>query len=85
MPSRLVRTGPELIRWTGAGGPFEYRLCPRVFSPSLVSEAIAGVLDVVEGAGVVLDVGCAVRSASTTACERRRGRLGHDWSGVASS
>jgi methylase of polypeptide subunit release factors len=58
MPSRLVRTGPDLIRWTGAGGPFEYRVCPRVFSPSLTSEAIAGVLDVVEDADVVVDVGC---------------------------
>ena len=58
MPSQLLRAGPDLVRWTGAGGPFEYQLCPRVFSPSLTSEAIADVLEVVENADVVLDVGC---------------------------
>jgi len=58
MPSQLLRAGPDLVRWAGAGGPFEYRLCPRVFSPSLTSEAIADVLEVVENADVVLDVGC---------------------------
>jgi methylase of polypeptide subunit release factors len=58
MPSQLARIGPELLRWTGASGPFEYQLSPRVFVPSLTSEAIAEVLDVVDGADVVLDVGC---------------------------
>jgi SAM-dependent methyltransferase len=58
MPSQLVPAGPELIRWVGAGGPFDYQLRPRVFSPTLTSEAIADVLDVVEDADVVLDVGC---------------------------
>ena len=56
--SQLLRARPELVRWAGAGGPFDYGLCPLVFSPTLASEAIAGVLDVVEGADVVLDVGC---------------------------
>jgi methylase of polypeptide subunit release factors len=58
MPSQLVHAGPELVRWAGAGGPFEYGLCPQVFRPTLTSEAIADVLDVVQGAEVVVDVGC---------------------------
>jgi methylase of polypeptide subunit release factors len=58
MPSQFVRVGPELLCWTGATGPFEYQLSPRVFLPSLTSEVIADTLGAVANADVVLDVGC---------------------------
>jgi len=58
MPSHLGRVGPEMLRWTGVTGPFDYQLSPRVFVPSLTSEAIVEALDVVRDAEVVLDVGC---------------------------
>jgi SAM-dependent methyltransferase len=58
MPSQLVRTGPELLRWTGVTGPFEYQTSPRVFVPSLTSEVIVQALELVDNAGVVVDVGC---------------------------
>lgn len=58
MPSQLVPLAPGLLRWTGAGGPFDYELSPRVFAPSLTSEAIVEALGVASTLGVVLDIGC---------------------------
>ena len=54
-----------------ATGPFEYQLSPRVFVPSLTSEAIAEVLDV-ERTDVVLDVGCGGGFLAILAARRPR-------------
>jgi SAM-dependent methyltransferase len=56
--SNFVRLGDSLVRWTGAGGTFEYELDSRVFMPTLTSEAIVEALQTIDDMGVVLDVGC---------------------------
>ncbi|HEY6377684.1 MAG TPA: class I SAM-dependent methyltransferase [Candidatus Dormibacteraeota bacterium] len=58
MPSQLLQLAPGLLRWTGAGGPFDYEVSPRVFVPTLTSEAIVEALGQVTDLGVVLDIGC---------------------------
>lgn len=58
MPSHLIHVAPHILRWTGAGGPFDYEVSPRVFVPTLTSEAIVEALDLVTNLGVVIDVGC---------------------------
>jgi SAM-dependent methyltransferase len=58
LPSQLLQLAPGLLRWTGAGGPFDYEVSPRVFVPTLTSEAIVEALGQVGDLGVVLDVGC---------------------------
>ena len=58
MASHFVEVGPDLLRWNGAGGPFEYELKPDVFMPTLTSEAIVEALQTIGHIGVVLDVGC---------------------------
>jgi SAM-dependent methyltransferase len=56
--SHFVRRGPRLLRWTGAGGAFDYEIDARVFMPTLISEAIVEALESIGDLGVVLDVGC---------------------------
>lgn len=58
MGSQFVQLAPDLLHWSGAGGPFDYALDPRVFMPTLTSEAIVEALQTVGDLGVVVDVGC---------------------------
>jgi SAM-dependent methyltransferase len=58
VPSQLIQLAPGLLQWTGDGGPFDYEVSPRVFVPTLTSEAIVEAFAFVSNMGVVLDVGC---------------------------
>ncbi len=56
--SHFLKLEPGLVHWTGAGGAFDYELDPRVFMPTLTSEAIVDALTTIGELGTVLDVGC---------------------------
>jgi SAM-dependent methyltransferase len=56
--SEFVQVAPDLLRWNGAGGTFDYEIDPSVFIPTLTSEAIVDALQEMGELGLVLDAGC---------------------------
>lgn len=58
MGSHFAQVRPDLLRWSGPGGTFDYEVDSRVFMPTLTSEAIVDALQMMDALGVVLDVGC---------------------------